>query len=281
MRRVLQRADPRSDGLPIPPLAMRELVGPTDPAAFDNPTGDLVYPHLPEEAYESVFDFGCGCGRVARQLMQQHARPRRYVGIDLHRGMVKWCQTNLAPHADGFEFRHHNVFNYQFNPGRSKPDVLSLPAPDSSATFINAWSVFTHLTQHQAEFYLSEVSRVLASAGFFQSTWFLIDKALFPMLQPQTSALYVDYINPGAAVLFDKGWVIETARNVGLVVTQTIPPAVRGYQWVLVMRRNSGDVEEVGLPEDTAPVGKVPAEMRAEATASGSSDRFGCRAVAS
>ena len=64
----------KNDQLPMPPLEMRELVGPTDEAAFDNPDGRLLYAFLPVEAYESVFDFGCGCGRVARQLVQQHPR---------------------------------------------------------------------------------------------------------------------------------------------------------------------------------------------------------------
>ena len=78
-----------SNELPMPPLEMRELVGPTDPSSFDNPTGDLIYPYLPESAYESVLDFGCGCGRVARQLIQQRVRPLHYLDIDLHRGMIQ------------------------------------------------------------------------------------------------------------------------------------------------------------------------------------------------
>src|SRR5215210_1252204 len=189
----MMASDARSSAnvLPIPPLEMRRLVGPTDEAAFDNPTGRLVYPYIPAGAYHSVFDFGCGCGRVARQLIQQADRPARYLGIDLHRGMVKWCRQNLAAHAPGFEFLHHDVFNKHFNPGRLKPKVRPFPVPDDSATLVNAFSVFTHLTQGQAPFYLREVARVLAPEGFFHSTWFLFDKREFPMLQEETSALYV------------------------------------------------------------------------------------------
>jgi SAM-dependent methyltransferase len=117
-------------GLPIPPLEMRELVGPTDAAAFDNPNLDLVYPYLPQEAYAEVFDFGCGCGRIARQLLQQVPRPRRYVGIDLHRGMIKWCSDNLAPVAPHFEFQHHDVFNLSFNPETDKSRVRPFPVED-------------------------------------------------------------------------------------------------------------------------------------------------------
>ncbi|HZO07354.1 MAG TPA: class I SAM-dependent methyltransferase, partial [Solirubrobacterales bacterium] len=107
--------------LPIPPLEMREAVGPTDPAAFDNPGGAPVFPDLPESAYRSVLDFGCGCGRLARQLIQQQPQPQRYLGIDLHPVMVEWCAANLAPAAPQFEFRHHDVHYPTWNPGEGKP----------------------------------------------------------------------------------------------------------------------------------------------------------------
>jgi SAM-dependent methyltransferase len=236
---------------------MRQLVGPTDDADFDNPNGALVYPYLPASAYRSVFDFGCGCGRVARQLIQQDPRPERYVGIDLHRGLIEWCRRELAPHAQNFEFAHHNVFNYHFNPDSSAPQTRRFPITDSSATLVNAWSVFTHLTQTQAEFYLAEVDRVLAPGGVFHSTWFLFDKRAFPMLQRDAAALYVSYQDPSAAVAFDRGWLLEQARKNGLVVTAVTLPAFRGYQWVLVMERLGPDVVEVDLPEDTAVIGEI------------------------
>jgi SAM-dependent methyltransferase len=107
---MLHRLSTSATILPIPPPEMRALVGPTDPAAFDNPSHGLVYPYLGADRYRRVFDFGCGCGRVARQLIQQRPRPERYLGIDLHRGMVEWARTNLAPAAPGFEFKHHRVY---------------------------------------------------------------------------------------------------------------------------------------------------------------------------
>jgi trans-aconitate methyltransferase len=80
---------------------MRDLIGGSGPERFDNPIGEPVYDYLPPEAYGAVFDFGCGCGRVARQLIQQQPRPQRYLGVDLHAGMVEWCRRELAPRACG------------------------------------------------------------------------------------------------------------------------------------------------------------------------------------
>jgi SAM-dependent methyltransferase len=234
---------------------MRELVGPTDPAAFDNPDGARVYPYLPPNIYERIFDFGCGCGRVARQLILQNPQPRRYVGIDLHRGMLEWCRRNLASHAPQFEFLHHDVHNRSFNPGEGKPSMLPFPVEDNAFTLVNALSVFTHLTQPQAEYYLTEVARVLEPHGILNSTWFLFDKVDFPMLQEETNALYVSYEDPSAAVCFARDWVRKAAAAAGLVIFKVVPPHIRGFQWTLVMAPAASGLAEIELPRDEAPVG--------------------------
>jgi SAM-dependent methyltransferase len=149
-----------------------------------------VFPDVPVEAYESVFDFGCGCGRIARMLIQQMPRPHRYVGIDLHLGMVRWCQANLEPYAEGFKFLHHDVRNLTLNPGDHKPTKLPFPASDGSFKLVIAWSVFTHSLEEQTVYYLKEVSHILYRDGIFLSTWFLFDKLYFPMMQEFQNALF-------------------------------------------------------------------------------------------
>jgi SAM-dependent methyltransferase len=246
-----------SDSLPIPPLEMRELVGPTDPAEYDNPTGELVYPYLVREQYHAVFDFGCGCGRVARKLILQDPRPSRYLGIDLHRGMIEWCRRNLMPRVHRFEFLHHDVYNASFNPEEGRPRTASFPVEDQSFTLVNALSVFTHLTESQAPHYLRESRRILQAEGVLNSTWFLFEKREFPMLQEYTNALYVSEADPTAAVIYDRDWVRRTAREAGLSIIHVIPPAIRGYQWVLVMAPSEGTAE-VEIPPDEAPFSSSP-----------------------
>jgi len=243
--------------LPVPPPEMRALVGPTDVAAFDNPSGDLVFPYLDASVFRSVFDFGCGCGRVARQLIQQRPQPERYLGIDLHAGMIHWCEENLAPHAPQFDFVHHDVFDDSFNPGEGKPWVAPFPAGDREFTLVNAISVFTHLTEAQAPHYLHEAGRVLSDDGVFHTSFFLLDKREFAFMQPHTNALYVSWQHPSAAVVFDRHWVLEIARAAGLTVVMAHPPAIRGYQWVLELRRSRPGLVEFELPPDVAPLGAV------------------------
>jgi SAM-dependent methyltransferase len=179
---------------------MRRLVGTDDPAEFDNPSGDLIWPFLGEELYRSVFDFGCGCGRLARRLQQQRVRPERYLGVDVHRGMVAWCQENLSAVDPNFVFARHDTELIGFNPGPHKPHVKAFDAPDAFATLAIGCSVFTHLVEDQVEFYLREIARVLRPGGAFIGTWFTFDKRQFPMMQTFQNALYINLADPSNAV---------------------------------------------------------------------------------
>jgi SAM-dependent methyltransferase len=245
------------EALPLPPMEMRQLVGPTKDEWFDNPDGTLVFPFLPESAYDTVFDFGCGCGRIARMLIQQRPQPRRYVGIDLHHGMIKWCRRNLTPHARQFEFHHHDVYNFHFNPGEGKPRELAFPVEDGAFSLVNATSVFTHLTQEQTPHYLAETARILRDDGTLHSTWFLFDRSDFPMLREENGAIYVSYVDPTAAVIYAREWLTQAVAAAGLTIYEIYPSPIRGYQWTLLMSPSRLGLEPVPLPPDTAPVGAI------------------------
>jgi SAM-dependent methyltransferase len=252
-----RRSKSSIETIPVPPLEMRALVGPTGVAAFDNPDGGLVFPYLEQSVYDSVFDFGCGCGRVARQLMLQDHPPRRYLGVDLHAGMVRWCQENLTPRAPQFGFVHHDVYDDSFNPDAQYRGWAPFPDEDGSFTLVNAISVFTHLVEEQVQPYLAEAARIVADDGVVHASFFLLDKRLFPFMQSHANALYVSWTHPSAAVVFDRDWLVDVARSVGLAVVAVHPPQIRGYQWVLEMRRCRPDLQEAVLPEDSAPLGEV------------------------
>lgn len=242
--------------LPFPPLEMRKLVGPTDPKDFDNPEGLHVFADIPLERQTSVFDFGCGCGRIARMLIQQNPPPKRYVGIDLHQGMIKWCQNNLKPHASSFEFLHHDVFNVGFNP-LSKTQSLPFPMEDKAFQLVLAWSVFTHILETQILFYLKEVARILAWDGTFISTWFTFDKQLFPMMQSFQNALYINTIDPSNAVIVDRNWLKSVVQEAGLQIVKIDPPGIRGFQWRLQMTHLNPELPTIDFPADLAPIGLV------------------------
>jgi tRNA (mo5U34)-methyltransferase len=252
-------ADTDDGALPLPPIEMRVLVGPTDPSAFDNPRGALVFPSVTTDQYESVVDFGCGCGRIARQLIQQEPRPRRYVGLDLHRGMIDWCRANLTPRAPGFEFLHHDVHEQGFNPGPGKPDWAPFSVADESCSLFVAISVFTHLLQHHAVGYLRELRRVLRPGGIAITSWFFFDKRSFPMMQDDQNTLFINPVHPTNAVIFDRAWLERTLADAGLVASAVEPPAVRGFQWTVHLVRDDTGITGVEFGCDEAPFGIVRA----------------------
>jgi len=248
-----------SGSLPFPPFEMRELVGPTDVAFFDNPAAAPVFgKSIPLELYDNVLDFGCGCGRLARQMIQQRPRPRRYLGLDLHKGMVRWNQENLQPAAEGFEFQHHNVFNTSFNPSPAAPRTTRFPVEDQTISLLIAWSVFTHLTQDQCEHYLREVARVLRPDGVMVSTWFLFDKSGFPMMQDFQNTLYINDTDPTNATIFDANWMVQLTSSLGLTICSAEAPRVRGFHWKLHLTPSRPGIAAVALPADNAPVGRNP-----------------------
>jgi SAM-dependent methyltransferase len=235
----------------MPPLDYRRWVGPVAEAAYENPDGSLVYPEFPPERYASVFDFGCGCGRVARQLILQRSRPKRYVGIDLHPELIAWCQANLQPAAPGFSFHHHDVFDRLQNSDPSKPEVLPFPVEDASVTLFEALSIFTHITQPQIAFYLGEAARVLAPEGEMNATFLLFEKDEFAVIahDAQRNALYIDYDYPSAAVYYDRSWLQDTFKQAGLALRRIANiPDEHGHQFRLILGRAADGEAAMALP---------------------------------
>jgi SAM-dependent methyltransferase len=204
---------------------------------FENPNGALVFGEdIAPANYRRVLDFGCGCGRLARQLLlQQACMPERFLGLDLHPPSIEWCQAYLG--GGGFEFRHLDAYNVALNPGgRALVDF----GVDEQFTLINAHSVFTHIIEPHVEFYLEQCARRLSPLGVLRSTWFLFDKAGFPMMKPFQNCLYVNPGDPTNATIYDAAFVRTLFSNQGLCITRATPPAVRGHQWVLYAERGYG-----------------------------------------
>jgi SAM-dependent methyltransferase len=243
-------ADGASLAPPLPPEEYRRLVTAED-KYFDIIPDSMVFPEVPAGLYDSVFDFGCGCGRIARQLMCQRPKPRRYAGIDVHKGMVAWCQENLTAYDEAFRFHHHDVYNLGLGPDNTRQMTAAFPAEDGGFTFVVAHSVFTHLYKEQTEFYLREIARILAPGGLARTTWFLFDRSTFPMLFDFQVCLFVNEIDPTNAVIYDWRWLLGAVRDAGLCITRANPALVRGHQWEVFLTKRDENSSD-SFPTDPA-----------------------------
>jgi SAM-dependent methyltransferase len=190
-----------------------------------------------------VFDFGCGCGRLARQLLQQTPRPRRYVGVDAHPGMVAWCKQHLSAVDPAFQFFHHDVYA-PHTPENTLRLAEPFPVGDEEFSLFIAHSVFTHLVRPQAEYYLAELARILRPGGVAFTSWFFFDRMSFSFYSDGPYTLYLSETNPNDVAIYDRGWFLDTVRRLGLGVRRTDMPGSPGHQWPVYLEKRTAQTED-------------------------------------
>jgi SAM-dependent methyltransferase len=99
-----------------------------------------------------VLDFGCGAGRVLRQLYPI-AASGEFWGCDTYEPTIAWLEQNLSP-----------PFRFYVN------DERPMPHPDEYFDLIFAISVFTHIT-HEWAAWLLELHRILKPEGLLAATF--------------------------------------------------------------------------------------------------------------
>lgn len=95
----------------------------------------------------SVFDLGCGSGRLATALGKS-GMALEYIGTDVVQALLDYAKTKSPEH---YRFIRHSS--------------LSVPAEDSSLDIACAFSVFTHLLHHETYRYLEDLHRALKPGG--------------------------------------------------------------------------------------------------------------------
>lgn len=130
--------------------------------------------HVGLSADMHIVEVGCGIGRDAFQLIDILSDEGRYLGIDVTRDSIVWCQRNITPRHPNFTFHHANAFNELYNPfGTPSARPPKLPVPDGSVDRIVLASVFTHLLADEVLAYLEEFRRVLRPGGLVYASFFL------------------------------------------------------------------------------------------------------------
>ncbi|MGB5161237.1 MAG: methyltransferase domain-containing protein [Thermoanaerobaculia bacterium] len=105
--------------------------------------------------FQRIFDFGCGCGRVAIPLSLRLAHPERLYGADIDPEAIQWCKDHI-----------HSVGGFEVNPHEP-------PAPfeDESFDLVYGISVFTHLPEEIQFSWMQDLVRVCAKGAYLVLTF--------------------------------------------------------------------------------------------------------------
>lgn len=133
----------------------------------------LAHTIVGEQDQLDVLDVGCGTGRLsiaATPLLGEHGS---YVGIDISEHDIALCRKyHDDPRMKFIHLTHSNRAYATEQEAQFEP----YPLPDESTDLATALSVWTHLNEADATFYLAEVARVLRPGGHAIITFFVLDE---------------------------------------------------------------------------------------------------------
>lgn len=122
----------------------------------------------------TILDVGCGIGRDAFQLFNFFSANGRYIGIDVTRDSIAWCQKNITSKHSQFTFHHCDAVSELYNPFGSITSMdYQFPVADGSVDRIVLASVFTHMLEDEVTHYLKEFRRILKPGGLVYASFFL------------------------------------------------------------------------------------------------------------
>jgi len=214
----------------LPPIHLRRFVGPL--ATFES-SGAEFMTHLRHLAGlrsdDDVLDIGCGCGMMALHLEDFLVPGATYVGIDVHRHSIEWCQLTIGRRRPSFTFECLDVINARYTPGATVPaNRARFAAADDTIRIVLAKSVFTQMRPDDVHHYLAETARVLAPSGLMLASLFLLtpeqeERAARGLCHPDfrwgsQDWRYVQRASPESASAFSESWLVAALGDAGLEI---------------------------------------------------------------
>lgn len=123
-------------------------------AFYERPALDDLLAHASLRDATSVFEFGCGTGRLAAHLLGDALPPSaRYVAADVSSTMLDLTRARLAP------------FGARAEVVRQSPGDTRIPLPDRSVDRVLSTYVLDLLPENALRAFVAECARVLAPGG--------------------------------------------------------------------------------------------------------------------
>jgi SAM-dependent methyltransferase len=192
---------------------------------------------------KSVLDFGCGAGRTLRHFLDE-AKRAEFHGCDIDGPSVAWLTDHFSPPL------------HVFQSGELPP----LPQPDGFFDLVYALSVFTHLTDHWAD-WLLELHRVLKPDGLLfvtflnEAHWSTYGRGEWEedRVGMNVTKKWNPWDNGGPLVFHSEWWIREHwGREFEVMSLERTDPADPEGQGATLLRRRQDrlDAEELERPAD-------------------------------
>lgn len=124
-----------------------------DRAKFEEAAFDVILSEMQLDSAESLFEFGCGTGRVAVEMLELHlSNTATYRGVDVSETMIEITQKRLA--------RFGERANVQLSQGGTAIDAF-----DSQFDRVFSTFVLDLLPLDQIDHFIHEAWRVLQPSG--------------------------------------------------------------------------------------------------------------------
>lgn len=203
------------------------------------------------DSFESILDFGCGCGRMLLWL-QELGQKGVLHGTDVDAEAVAWCQE-------------HVPFARVTINGANPP----LWYPDGAFDLVFSHSVFTHIDEHRQDLWLSELHRVTQPDGLIvlsvhgeaalpAKAWEIRDRL------EQDGIAFSEHSLPSDGPLPDwyqstwhAPWYVFEHWGRWFEIRAYLPGAALGFQDHIALRRRR---EDLPPPQPLAARPRLPAE---------------------
>lgn len=133
----------------------------------------IIYQTLGKNTGNQILDIGCGTGLLGIASEPFVYDRGTYTGIDVMADDINFCKENFK--LGNYHFIHFDVANPTYASTQSK-QLKPWPIEDWSKDLVTALSVWTHLSETDARFYMNEVRRVLKQDGKAIITFFCLDE---------------------------------------------------------------------------------------------------------
>lgn len=166
--------------------------------------------HIGIRPIDSVVEIGCGIGRDAIPLTRLLSSEGSYLGTDVIRESVEWCQAEITAKHQNFTFVWHDIKDDLHNPeGYLAATDVRIRRDDKSVDLIVLQSVFTHMFEHEIVHYLKEFRRILKPTVRVWASVFIVDDKILEHVRVHAPTRY----SLAFPLLHSEGCYINTADS--------------------------------------------------------------------